>query len=87
VAHLARSEVEGFFVHLDADSLNDEIMPSVDYRLADGLTWDELITTLRIALASNRVMGMEVAIYNPLLDPDRSAGRGLVNALVAALRR
>ncbi|MGH8175605.1 MAG: arginase family protein [Steroidobacter sp.] len=85
VTHLTRPELEGFFIHLDADSVNDELMPAVDYRLADGLTWNELIAALRIALGSGKVVGMEVAIYNPMLDQDGSAGRGLVNALAAAL--
>ena len=85
VAHLTRAELDGFFIHLDADVLSDDIMPAVDYRLANGLTWHELTTTLRIALASGRVVGMEVAIYNPSLDADGAAGRGLVDALVEAL--
>ena len=85
VAHLTRAELDGFFIHLDADVLSDDIMPAVDYRLANGLMWHELTTTLRIALASGRVVGMEVAIYNPSLDADGAAGRGLVDALVEAL--
>jgi arginase len=60
-------------------------MPAVDYRLNGGLSWQEMITTLQIALASGRAVGMEVTIYNAVLDNDGSAGRGLVDALVAAL--
>jgi arginase len=86
VVHLTRPELDGFFIHLDADSVSDDLMPAVDYRLADGFTWDELTATLRTALASGRVVGMEIAIYNPALDADGSAGRGLANALIAALR-
>jgi arginase len=85
VAHLARDEIEGFFVHVDADCLNDEIMPAVDYRLPGGLAWDELETTLRIALASGRMVGLEITIYNPDLDRDGSAGRRLTQLLGAAL--
>jgi arginase len=85
VAHLARKELDGFFIHIDADCLDDEIMPAVDFRVPGGLSWDELATTLRVALASERAMGLEVAIYNPRLDADRSAGRGLVDVLATAL--
>lgn len=85
VAHLTRPDLDGFFIHLDADCVSDDLMPAVDYRLADGLTWEELITTLRIALASGKSVGMEVTIYNPSLDRDQSAGSGLVSALAAAL--
>ena len=31
----------GFWVHFDADVLDDAIMPAVDYRLPGGLTWVE----------------------------------------------
>lgn len=85
VAHLTRAELDGFFVHIDADCLSDALMPAVDYRLPGGLSHEELETTLRIALASGEVVGLEVTIYNPALDPDGSAGRGLTDTLVRAL--
>jgi arginase len=83
--HLTRSELEGFFIHVDADSLDDAIMPAVDYRLPDGLSWDELETALRIALGSGKAVGFEVTIYNPKLDPDGSIGRELTDRLASAL--
>lgn len=85
VEHLTRDGLEGFFIHLDADSLSDDIMPAVDYRTPDGLSWEELKTTLQIALGSGKAVGLEVAIYNPNLDKDGSAGRGLAEVLIAAL--
>lgn len=85
VDHLTRGELDGFFIHFDADSLDDAIMPAVDYRLEGGLSWQEMITTLQVALASERAVGMEVTIYNPALDCDGAAGRGLVDALARAL--
>jgi arginase len=85
VAHLTRGELEGFFIHVDADCLDDAIMPAVDYRIPDGLSWDELAAALRIALESGRAAGLEIAIYNPDLDEDGAAGRGLADCLVAAL--
>jgi arginase len=77
----------GFWIHLDADVLDDAIMPAVDYRLPDGLSWIELAAVLRIALESERAVGMEVTIYNPKLDPDGASGRGLTAILVEALGR
>ena len=84
VEHVARSELDGFFIHLDADVLDDDVMPAVDYRIPDGLSWGELETVLRAAVASERAVGMEITIYNPKLDPDGSAARGLVRAVAAA---
>ena len=85
VDHVARKPVDGFFIHLDADCLDDAIMPAVDFRVPGGLSWDELTAVLRIALASEKAVGLEVAIYNPRLDKDGHAGRGLTRVLAAAL--
>jgi len=85
VERLTRVGLEGFFIHVDADCLSDDLMPAVDYVLPDGLDWHELERTLQIALASGRAVGLEIAIYNPKLDPDGAAGRGLTDTLVRAL--
>lgn len=87
VEHLTRPELDGFFIHVDADCLSDDIMPAVDYRLPGGLSFRELTTTLDIALGSGKVVGLEIAIYNPRLDEGGAAGRGLTLALLEALGR
>jgi arginase len=86
IAHLERQDLAGFWIHLDADALDDAIMPAVDYRMPQGLSWKELETVLREAGAREHAVGLEVTIYNPRLDPDRTAGRGLVRTIVNALR-
>jgi arginase len=85
VDHLMRAELDGFFIHLDADCLDDAVMPAVDFRMPGGLSWDELGTALRIILASGKAVGIEITIYNPQLDRDGSAGHGLVDVLAKAL--
>lgn len=86
LAHLEREDGgTGFWIHLDADVLDDAIMPAVDYRLPDGLSWDELSGVLRVAMASPRAVGLEITIFNPTLDRDGLIARGLVDALVAGL--
>src|SRR5918994_7092946 len=47
-----------FWFHLDADVLDDAIMPAVDYRIPGGLSWDELGVTLRRAMKSGRAPGV-----------------------------
>ncbi|UXN70328.1 arginase family protein [Devosia neptuniae] len=84
IDHLTRAELDGFFIHLDADCLDDAIMPAVDFRVPGGLSWDELGAALRIALASGKAVGLEITIYNPRLDEDGSAGRGLADVVAAA---
>ena len=84
--HLARPDLDGIFVHVDADVLDDAIMPAVDYRQPGGLTAAELVEVLRATEASGRLAGLEVTIYNPALDADGAAGRVLADAVVAGLR-
>lgn len=86
IAHLTRPELEGFWIHVDADCLDDAVMPAVDFRLPGGLSPQDLITVLKMALESGRAFGIEVTIYNPDLDTDGSAGKLLTDVLVTALR-
>jgi arginase len=65
--------------------LDDAIMPAVDYRQAGGLSLDELATVLAAAMASGRIAGVEVTIYNPELDPHGTAGAALSGALTRGL--
>jgi arginase len=86
VRHLARPELDGFWLHVDADCLDDAVMPAVDFRLPGGLSPEELHTVLAMALASGRAVGIEVTIYNPMLDPERRAGKLLADLIADALK-
>jgi arginase len=76
---------ERFWIHLDVDVLDDELMPCVDYRMPGGLSWQELATVLGRAVASDRAAGLDVTIYNPTLDPLGTAAQRLVDTLVEVL--
>ena len=45
-------------------------MPAVDYRMLDGLSWDELMAILRACIATGQIVGINVTILNPELDKD-----------------
>jgi arginase len=85
VQHLSRSDLDGFWIHVDADCLDDTVMPAVDFRIPSGLSPEDLETVLRRALNSGKAVGIEVTIYNPTLDPDGRAGKLLTDLLVHAL--
>lgn len=86
LAHLTRlGAPDRFWVHVDADVLDDSIMPAVDYRQPGGLSAEELATILAAAMATRRVAGVEVTIYNPTLDPAGAAGAALAGALAHGL--
>ncbi|MFI9759383.1 arginase family protein [Streptomyces sp. NPDC051963] len=80
---LAAGGAAGYWVHLDVDVLADAVMPAVDYRLAGGLSWEELETVLGLALAGPAV-GLDVAIFNPRLDPDGTLAARLTECLLRA---
>jgi arginase len=85
--HLCRAELDGFWIHVDADCLDDAVMPAVDFRLPGGLLPEQLETVLTRALDSGRAVGLEITIYNPALDPDGRAGQLLTDLLVNALSK
>ncbi|HET9937110.1 MAG TPA: arginase family protein [Methyloceanibacter sp.] len=82
---LKRTALDGFWIHLDADVLDDAVMPAVDYRLPDGLQWNELSAVLRTAIRSGRALGIDITIFNPKLDETGEIGRSFVDTLVAGL--
>jgi arginase len=76
---------DGFWIHIDADVLDETIMQAVDDPRPDGLSWDELVSTVRVAVGSGRAVGLQVAIYNPDIDAGGSNGCGLAASLREAL--
>jgi len=82
---LLKNELSGFWIHLDADVLDDSIMPAVDYRLPDGITFSELSNLLKLLLLSKKAVGISVTIFNPTLDRDGTITRNLVSSIVEGL--
>jgi arginase len=89
LAQLLEAPLEGFWLHLDVDVLDDAAMPAVDARQPDGMTAEELARLLAAAVATGRCLGMQVCNYDPERDPGMACGRRLVELLadgLAALR-
>lgn len=86
VSHVSGRPTEGFWVHLDADVLDDDIMPAVDYRMPGGLSWDELATVLHAGVTSGKAVGINVTIFNPRLDPDGTIAQRLAETLARGLK-
>jgi arginase len=82
---LLKNELSGFWIHLDADVLNDSIMPAVDYRLPGGITFSELSNLLKLLILSKKAVGISVAILNPTLDKDGSITRNFVSCIAEGL--
>jgi arginase len=85
LARLDRFELEGFWLHLDADVLDDAIMPAVDYRIPGGLGWDELIDVLTAARGREKLVGMNITIFSPRMDQSGDIAAAFADALVRGL--
>lgn len=82
---VTKAEVDGFFIHLDADVLDDALMPAVDYRLEDGLSFQEVSSILKAAVDTGSIRGLDVTIYNPNLDQNDEAAIRMVACLAEGL--
>ena len=82
---LLKDKLDGFWIHLDADVLDNSIMPAVDYRLDGGLSFSELSELLKIIITSGRAVGIDITIFNPNLDLDGSIARNFVSSIVEGL--
>jgi arginase len=85
LAAVTRPGVEGFWVHLDVDVLDDDLMPAVDYRHPGGLTWEETAEILRGLLHASGARGLEVTIFNPRMDPGGSLARRLSDLITTVI--
>lgn len=75
-----------FWLHLDFDVLDESVMPAVDYRMPGGLLWDELAQLLLPLAHSPVLIGVDITIYNPALDPDGAYAQRIVDLLADVLR-
>jgi arginase len=85
VATLAGRGVRGFWVHVDSDVLDPEVMPAVDTPEPGGLTHQELVALLQTLTGSELAVGMQLTIFDPDLDPDGRLAAELTDTVVAGL--
>lgn len=82
VEALRMDGVEGFWIHLDADVLEDELMPAVDSRQPGGMNYGELVELLGAFLRSGLAVGMEITIFDPEQDSTGEIAEGFTGAVV-----
>lgn len=85
LAAVAKPGLDGFWVHVDVDVLDDALVPAVDYRHLGGLSWREAADILGGLLGSGQARGLEITIFNPALDPDGSVAAGLAGLIAGAV--
>jgi arginase len=78
---VGQAELDGFWIHVDADVLDPAVMPAVDSPEPGGPDLNELAQLLAPLVSHPKAMGMEITIYDPKLDSDFVCGRRLVELL------
>lgn len=73
-------------IHLDVDILDDILMPAVDSRQPDGLSYEELNGILELLLKSKLCAGMEITILDPDLDPAGKYTQQFISKIGPAIR-
>lgn len=75
---LGQSALDGFWVHVDADVFDPGVMPAVDSPEPGGPDIHTLSVLVARLAQHPRAVGMQITIYDPALDPDRSCAARLV---------
>lgn len=81
---LDRPGLGGFWIHVDADVLDPVALPAVDSPEPGGLEIEELAELLAPLVRHPRALGLELTIYDPALDSDRTSAARLVALLERA---
>ena len=85
VAEHFEKEPERFWLHLDLDVLDQDVLPAVDYQMPGGLDWDEVADLVRPLAQSAGLIGVDVTIYNPTLDTNGYYAEQIVELLAEVL--
>jgi arginase len=81
------NQLDGFWIHLDVDVLDDTVMPCVDSRNPGGLSYDELRQTITALVNSPKFAGLDITILDPTMDTDGAVVRRFANEMVAILNQ
>jgi arginase len=73
------------WLHIDLDVLDESVMTAVDSPGTPGLGVEELATAVQRLVRSGRIAGLDVAIYDPDLDPDGKHAARIVACIAAML--
>ncbi|HEV2678539.1 MAG TPA: arginase family protein [Aliidongia sp.] len=69
------------WLHVDLDVLDQLVMPAVDSPGTPGMTYTELEHLVKTLRASGRIVGADVTIYDPDLDPDGRHARAIARCI------
>lgn len=85
VEHLDRRDLDRVWLHVDLDVLDQRVLPAVDSPASPGLDFAQLADLLSRLVGTGRVIGLDVTIYDPELDPSGEYLPGIVDCLESGL--
>jgi len=86
IARLQERGLNKVWAHVDLDVLDEKVMPAVDSPGSPGLNFAQLSELIIVLLSSNRIAGINFAIYDPERDPGIRHAETLVKCIAAGLR-
>jgi arginase len=86
VARLEERKLDRAWMHIDLDVLDERAMNAVDSPGSPGFDFAQLESLLREVIASGRIAGMTVCIYDPDLDPRGRFAGPITQCLARAIR-
>lgn len=82
-----QKNLDGFWIHIDVDVLDDAVMPCVDSRTPDGLSYEEFNTLTFPLFSSPMLKGLEITILDPDLDPEGQYTPAFVENITANFKK
>jgi arginase len=80
--HLGHHE---FILHFDVDAINSDEFRATNYAGPGGLSLADIQKSLAVFASRKNMAALEIATYNPALDPDGSAAKVLVELIAGVL--
>ena len=85
IKYMKSLNLENFWIHFDTDVLSDELNPAVDYRLPDGLSFEDCEYFMKELMKTGKIAGISITIFNPELDVENTISKKLVDFLAKFL--
>ncbi len=87
LSEVENKNLDGFWLHIDVDVLSDDIMPCVDSRTPDGLTYNEFNELTSYLFESKKLSGLEITILDPDLDETGKYTKDFVNNITVTFNK
>lgn len=78
--------LDGFWLHIDVDVLDNSIMPCVDSPTPDGLSYEEFNELTSCLFQNEKLSGLEITILDPDLDPKGQYTRDFIHHISKTIK-